>query len=128
MSHGSVVHFEIPADDLKRAQKFYAKTFGWQIMPMPEMGYTMVGTTPTDADGMPKESGAINGGMAERGAPLSHTVVTVNVDEIDAALKRIVKNGGKVVRKKMAIGPMGFTAYFRDSEGNVVGLFQAPKA
>jgi predicted enzyme related to lactoylglutathione lyase len=128
MSHGSVVHFEIPADNLKRAQKFYAKVFGWQIMPMPEMEYTMLGTTPSDKDGMPKELGAINGGMGARGAPLSHTVVTINVDDIDASLKLIAKKGGKVVRKKLAIGPMGFVAYFKDSEGNVVGLYQAPKS
>jgi predicted enzyme related to lactoylglutathione lyase len=128
MSHGSVVHFELPADDLKRAQKFYAKTFGWEIMPMPEMGYTMVGTVPSDKDGMPKEPGAINGGMTERDALLAHPVVTINVADIDASLKLVAKNGGKVARKKTAIGPMGFTAYFKDSEGNTVGLFQAPKA
>jgi len=118
----------MPADDLKRAQKFYSKTFGWNMMPMPEMQYTMVGTTPSDKEGMPKEYGAINGGMTERGAPVSHTVVTILVDDIDASLKLIEKNGGKVARKKMPVGEMGFVAYFKDSEGNVVGLFQSPKA
>ena len=27
----SVVHFEIPAKDVKRASAFYEKAFGWQI-------------------------------------------------------------------------------------------------
>lgn len=125
--NGRVVHFEIPADNVERARKFYKKTFSWEIQPMPEMNYTMVRTTPGDANGMPKEPGAINGGMAARGGPLKSTVVTIGVDNIDAALKSVAKNGGKTVVKKQSIGPMGFTAYFQDSEGNVVGLYQAPK-
>jgi predicted enzyme related to lactoylglutathione lyase len=66
--------------------------------------------------------------MGERGGPLKHPVVTLLVDDIDAAAKLIAKNGGKMIRKKEAIGPMGFVAYFKDTEGNVVGLFQAPSA
>jgi uncharacterized protein len=120
----SIVHFEIPVDDPKRAQNFYSKAFGWMVNPMPEMNYTMVGTTPSDENGMPKEAGAINGGMAQRGKPVEHTVVTIHVDDIDAALKNIEKLGGKTVAPKMSIGDMGFTAYFKDSEGNTVGLWQ----
>lgn len=43
---------------------------------------------------------------------------------IDEAEKRIQKNGGKMIRKKMPVGDMGFAAYFQDSEGNVVGLWE----
>lgn len=127
MTHGSVVHFEIPADDVKRAQKFYEKTFGWKMQHMPEMNYTMIGTAPSDAQGMPTVPGAINGGMGARKSPLSHPVVTINVDDIDASLKQVQANGGSTVAKKTPIGPMGFTAYFKDSEGNVVGLWQPAK-
>jgi len=123
---GKVVHFELPADDVKRATTFYQKTFEWQITPMPDMMYTMLGTAPSNADGMPTEPGTINGGMGKREDPLRAPVVTLMVDSIDAAAKLIVKNGGKMVRAKTAIGPMGFTAYFSDTEGNVVGLFQPP--
>lgn len=124
---GPVVHFEIPADNVERARKFYQKTFSWEMQPMPEMNYTMVRTTPADASGMPKEPGAINGGMASRGGPVKSTVVTIGVDNIDQVLKTVAKNGGKTVVGKQSIGPMGFTAYFQDSEGNVVGLWQAAK-
>ncbi len=125
---GKVGHFELPADDVKRASAFYQKTFEWAVQPMPEMGYTMLGTTESDAQGMPKEPGYINGGMGKRDKLLKAPVVTVIVDSIDAAAKLIVKNGGKMLRPKQAIGPMGFTAYFSDTEGNVVGLFQPPSA
>ena len=39
---GKVVHFEIPFDDGDRARAFYGDVFGWQLMPMPEMDYTIV--------------------------------------------------------------------------------------
>jgi uncharacterized protein len=123
---GKVVHFEIPADNVKRASEFYKKTFEWHIQPIPDMNYTMLGTTPSNDEGMPTEPGAINGGMGAREGPLAHTVVTILVDDLDAAAKLVVKNGGTMVQKKTPIGPMGFVGYFKDTEGNVIGLFQQP--
>ena len=35
-----VIHFEIPADNLARAKKFYSTVFGWKINDYPEMQYT----------------------------------------------------------------------------------------
>ncbi|MCI4369072.1 MAG: VOC family protein [Thermoplasmata archaeon] len=126
---GEVCHFEVPADNTERARKFYESTFGWKANPMPEFDYTMVSTGPLDENQMPKEPGFINGGMGKRGGPLEHPVFTIMVDEIDHAEKLIEKHGGKIVQKKQPIGDgaMGFTGYFKDSEGNVVGLFQRGK-
>ena len=62
---GRVVHFEVPFDDGDRARSFYKEAFGWQIMEMPEMGYTIVMTGPSDDSG-PTEPGFINGGMLSR--------------------------------------------------------------
>lgn len=56
--------------------------------------------------------------------PVKNPVITIQVDDIDASLKRIEQLGGSVVRKKMAVGDTGFAAYFKDSEGNVLGLWQ----
>jgi predicted enzyme related to lactoylglutathione lyase len=119
-----IVHFEIPADDLSRAKKFYTTVFGWNMNEMPEMEYVMVGTTESDENGMPKQPGAINGGMLKRQDPVRHPVVTIDVESMDDALARVKKNGGQVVREKLPVGDMGFAAYFRDSEGNVIGLWQ----
>jgi predicted enzyme related to lactoylglutathione lyase len=123
---GKVVHFEIPADDLSRAKKFYGNVFGWKMNEVPQMEYVMLGTTESDENGMPREPGAINGGMLKRQDPVRHPVVTIDVESIDDALAEVKKNGGQVVSEKLAVGDMGFTAYFRDSEGNVVGLWQNP--
>lgn len=119
-----VVHFEIPADDVERAREFYRAAFDWQMQPVPEMGYTLVQTTPIDEQGRPTEPGAINGGLLERHDPLSTVVITIDVDDIDATLKTVEDLGATVVRQRTAVGDMGHVAYFRDPEGNVVGLWQ----
>ena len=121
--HGQVVHFELPFDDAERAKTFYAEAFGWKIDSVPEMDYTLVGTTPTGEQG-PLEPGAINGGMAQRGGPISAPVVTIEVDDIDTALAQIERLGGSTVQGRAAVGEMGWSAYFTDPEGTVVGLWQ----
>ena len=126
---GEVGHFEIPADNPERARKFYSKTFGWTMNEMQGMDYTMVGTGEVDQQGMPKAPGYIGGGIAKRGPPLEHPVITIVVDDVAAAEKAVEKNGGKVIQRKTPVagGSMGFSAYFKDSEGNTVGLYEWPK-
>jgi len=121
---GKVVHFEIPADNLARAKKFYSTVFGWELNDFPEMEYTIVRTVQSDENGMPKEAGAINGGMLQRQEPVKTPVITISVENMDQATATIEKNGGKIIRAKMPVGDMGFAAYFKDTEGNVVGLWQ----
>jgi len=125
---GEVGHFEIPADNPERARKFYQSVFGWSLTHDPKVDYTMVRTGPADAQGMPKAPGYIGGGIVKRGGSLLHPTVTVVVDEILEAEKSIEKQGGKVVQRKQPIGDgsMGFMAYFKDPEGNVIGLYQMP--
>lgn len=121
----SVVHFEIPAKDVKRASEFYGKAFGWTFSQFPNFEYWRVGTTQSDGDGRPTSPGAINGGMGRKGktAPKDVTV-TIEVKDIDAALVSVKNLGGKVTGKKSPVGDMGFSAYFEDTEGNVIGLWQ----
>jgi predicted enzyme related to lactoylglutathione lyase len=122
---GKVVHFEIPAKDVKRASTFYKGVFGWWTMDMPGMNYMMLGGTKVSDKGEISESGSINGGMMERSKPFEHPIITIGVDDIDTSLKAIEKKGGKTLRKKQDIGQnMGWTAYFIDPEGNLMGLYQ----
>jgi len=120
----SVIHFEIPARDPKRASTFYTKAFGWQVEQFPGWEYWMIGTTPSDKNGVPSAPGAINGGMGKRGGSLTAPTVTIGVEDMEKAFKTIKKLGGKVVGKKSPVGDMGFTGYFKDTEGNVIGLWQ----
>ncbi len=119
-----VVHFEVPFDDADRALSFYRDVFEWHIQSVPELSYNMVTTGPVSDQGMPSEPGYIGGGMLQRQDPVSTPVITLSVDDIDATLAMIEKHGGRPVGEKLPVGDMGFAAYFRDSEGNLMGLWQ----
>ena len=121
---GKIVHFEIPFDDGDRAREFYSNVFGWQVMPMPEMDYTIVSTGPSDPETGPTEPGFINGGMFQREDGFTGPVVVIDVPDIDAALASVEASGGTIGRGKEAVGEMGFAAYFTDTEGNLVGLWE----
>ncbi len=120
---GRVVHFEIPFDDQERAGAFYAATFGWTLTSMPEMSYVLATTGPSD-QGPPSEPGFINGGLLARSEAIATPVLTVEVDDIEATLGQVEEQGGATVSTKQAVGEMGFSAYFTDPEGNLMGLWQ----
>jgi len=121
-----VVHFEIPAEDVSRAKEFYGSIFGWDVQDY-EMGggtYAILQTVPVDERQMPTEPGAINGGMMQRSAATPGPVITIQVDAIDEALKKIEAGGGGVVTPRTEVPNMGWFAYFKDSEGNTMGLWE----
>jgi uncharacterized protein len=127
MIMSKVVHFEIPADDLDRAKSFYGSVFGWELqtVPMNEGEYTSVKTTDVDEQTqLPTEPGAINGGMFLRDERVTAPVITIDVDGIDDALKQVEAEGGTTVTPRTAIPGMGAFAYFKDPEGNVLGLWE----
>ena len=122
-----VVHFEIPADNVDRAKNFYGSIFGWELqtMPMGESEYTTVKTTDVNEQTqMPLEPGAINGGMMQRDDVTPAPVITIDVDAIDDVLKEIEASGGATVTPRTPIPGMGAFAYFKDPEGNVMGLWE----
>lgn len=119
-----VVHFEIPADNLVRAKKFYQETFGWQLQDVPDMSYTMVRTTETDEKWMPKEPGAINGDMLKRNEAVPVPSFAIDVENLEEAIEKVKKSGGVIIKGKTSVGPMGFIAYFKDTEGNILSLWQ----
>ena len=84
----------------------------------------MIGTTPVDENHMPTEPGAINGGMMKRQRPVTSPLITISVEDIDEAMKNVKKMGGEMAREKMQVGDMGYAAYFKDTEGNIIGLWQ----
>lgn len=119
-----VVHFEIPAKDLPRAQKFYKDLFGWKIDKVPNMDYHMVCTVECDEKGMPSKPGMINGGLCMEDSAIKAPVIVIKVSSLEAMLKKVQEEGGKMVMPKMKVGDMGYYARIADSEGNVVGLWE----
>ncbi len=119
-----VVHFEIPFDNKARATKFYADTFGWELADMPEMNYVSARTVDVDDQFMPKEPGAINGGLTPRPAEAPVPVIYVDVPSVEQAIAQVTANGGTVVTPLTPIPGMGAYARVKDTEGNVIGLYQ----
>lgn len=118
-----VVHFEIPYDNGDRARDFYASAFGWEMMSPPGMGYTLVSTGPNGDQG-PLEPGFINGGLMQRQGDFTAPIITIHVDNIEDALKSVGEAGGRCLLERQTVGEMGFSAYFADTEGNVIGLWE----
>jgi predicted enzyme related to lactoylglutathione lyase len=117
----SVVHFEIPADDVERAKKFYGDLFDWKIEkfsgPTP-MDYWMVMTG--------KEEGqmGLDGGMMQRQDPRQQTIVYIDVPSVDDYVHKVVSLGGQMGVPKTAIPGMGYFAVCFDPENNGFGLWE----
>ena len=87
--------------------------------------YTTVTTTPIDeTTRQPTEVGGINGGLMRRTGDTPAPVITIGVMSIDESLKKVEAGGGTTVQPRTEIPEMGAFAYFKDSEGNVVGLWE----
>ena len=120
-----VVHFEIPVDKADRARAFYGAAFDWGLQPMEGYDYTVALSTPVDEKTQtPTEPGAINGGLAPRTAETPTPRIVIQVDSIDESLKRIEAEGGSTVAPRAEMPGMGAYAYFKDTEGNLLGLWE----
>ncbi len=122
-----ITHFELPSDDLDRATSFYAEVFGWDIeeIPMGDDVYTSVITTREGEHSDNGTSGGINGAIIDRETPLTHPIITMEVASIDMYLEAVESAGGSVVFPKSDANGMGYYAYFEDTEGNVLGLWES---
>jgi len=119
-----VIHFEIQADDVDRAQKFYKNVLGWKVekmMSKDEGGMDYWGITTG-------ESGpGINGGLYERpksGDKFFLYDCTIDVADVDKTAADVKANGGEVVKEKMEIPGVGWFVSAKDTEGNRFGLLQ----
>lgn len=121
-----VIHFEIPADNVKRADKFYSDVFGWKIISTqtPGISYDLAQTVGIDDKQIPEEAGAINGALMERDKTVISPVLTIHVENIVESLKKIEENGGDVVTQPAKVGDMGMYARFKDTEGNVMAVWE----
>jgi predicted enzyme related to lactoylglutathione lyase len=113
-----VTHFELPADDPKRAIAFYEKVFGWTITKWEgPFDYWLVTIGSDDEPG-------INGAITPRMMPEQVTTDTIGVESLDDSLKKIVEAGGTITQPKQAVPGVGYIAYCSDTEGNLFGLIQ----
>ena len=118
----SIIWFEIPADNLKRAQKFYGALFGWIIAPFPGMtgpdaqNYLHINTGGADA--------SPDGGLMKRMHPRQPITNYVSVPSVTKFMARVKKLGGKICQPKTAVPQMGYFAVCQDTEDNVFALWE----
>jgi uncharacterized protein len=115
---GRMVHFEITADDVARARKFY-ELFGWKMTDsgMPGTDYWLADTGSGDI--------RVNGAIMPRSYNPQPVIHWVSVDNLEEMIEKVKTAGGKIVGEKHSIPGIGDTIYASDTEGNVFGMIQA---
>jgi predicted enzyme related to lactoylglutathione lyase len=120
---GRVVHFEIHADDVDRAESFYTQVFGWQVQRYGgPVDYRLLNTGPKDQAGI---DGALMQRRGEvKGDGMAAFVCTIQVEDISATEEKVKEAGGEQVVDRQQIPDVGQLSYFKDTEGNVFGALQ----
>jgi hypothetical protein len=110
---GEIVHYEIAASDVDRAQGFWNGLFGWEFgeSVMPGMDYRMART------------GEMSGAALSAGEP-GNPNVYFSVDDMDAAIARVRELGGSA-EEKQPVPTMGWFTACKDTEGNACCLWQS---
>jgi uncharacterized protein len=120
---GRVVHFEIHASDMDRAERFYTSVFGWKVQRFDgPVDYRLLNTGPNGDPG-------IDGAITERRGPADGDAViafvcTISVDDIEATERQVEDAGGEQVVDRTEIPEVGQLSYFKDTEGNIFGALQ----
>ncbi|MCJ1362852.1 hypothetical protein MMC16_001958 [Acarospora aff. strigata] len=144
---GSPVWLEIPALDVERAKTFYATIFDWVFQPgtadYPADKHAMFAYPGCKTSGgimrvddetkrasmqrvLSGDDGDVDGvvgeGKAGAGAGAGMTTYFY-VSNIEDAVERIEKAGGKIVRGRETEGKHGWHAVFMDTEGNRAAVY-----
>lgn len=126
------VHFEVHAEDPQRAMKFYTDVFGWKFQKWEnkQAGAAEYYLITTGEKGQP----GIDGGLFKRMGPspeemqaVNAFVCTMDVANINETITKVVNAGGKEALPKFAMPGMAWLAYYKDTEGNIFGIYQEDK-
>ena len=125
----TIVHFEIPADDIEKLKKFYMDLFGWTMNRYPgPTTYYMIGTVPVDEKTMMPLRPGVNGGMYEKKNASSRELAIplnyISVESVEEYSKKVMALGGKILVPKMEIPTIGWWALAEDPEGNRFGMLE----
>jgi uncharacterized protein len=119
----TIMHFEIPSDDIERSKKFYNELFGWNFekspSSLPGIEYWLV-TTVDD-----KGNKALTGGMMKRLMPEQGPINYVDVKSVEEYSAKGEQLGDKVIFPKMAVPGWGYFAICGDTENNGFAIFEA---
>jgi predicted enzyme related to lactoylglutathione lyase len=111
-----IAHFDIAADDVERARRFYEAVFGWRFEAWGPPDFYLIQT------GGPGEG--VHGSLSKREEPVTGKgrggwECTVSVEDLVAIQTAILAAGGKIVFDEYEIVGVGRIIKFEDTEGNV---------
>ena len=114
----TIVHFEIPANDVGNLSNFYSQVFGWKFekAPMPGFDYWLISTGPRGK--------SVGGGMYKKEGQAEKPRNFIGVENIDAAIMEFKGAGGTEVVGKAEVPGQGWTFIGADPEGNMIALWQ----
>lgn len=115
---GRPVHFEILTDNPEETAEFYKAVFGWKVESW-EGGDDPYLLLSTGSDDRPGIDGAIMG----RHFPQA-VINTIEIELLEAMLKKVEQAGGKIVHGPNEIPGVGTHAYCQDPDGNLFGMMQ----
>lgn len=120
MAHGAFCHIEFPTTDAEKTKAFYEAVFGWTFTTAPGFDtYPMF----RDPSGV---GGAFNADPKGEAPSQTGPIVHIEVEDIDASLKKIEEAGGKTLVPKTKISEeYGWFAVFLDNVGNRLGLWSS---
>lgn len=109
-----VEHFEIPADDVGRASAFYRDVFDFTYEAWDdEMGMIR------------SASGEGIGGDIHLRSGVAHPTIVITVDSIEQTLEAVKAHGGEQVGEIENLDANSRYAYVKDSEGNLIGVYDS---
>ena len=117
----NLTHFAIYIDDMERAKNFYSNLFGWHFNQYGPEDFVQI---KRDL----QEEVPIGAMQARKYSPIAEKVngfeCSIEVTDIDATIKKIKANNGKIVIPKIEIPYVGWLVKFLDTEGNIVCAVQ----
>ena len=120
-----VIYFEIPVNDLNRAEKFYKNVMNLEFEKEIIDNYEMALFPFSD------EEKGISGALAKGDVykPTKNGVIIYfRTDNIDETLRKVIEQNGKILYQKVKNEKYGFyVAEFEDSEGNRIAIQETIK-
>ena len=128
----TIVHFEIPSDNLERTKKFYTELFGWKMEKMPGTDqreywtfFTTTNNRGSSGGGEGDELRTVSGGMMERQMLQEPIMIYIGVDSVTEYSNKVERLGGKVIKQKTEVPGYGWFAICTDTENNGFALWEA---
>ncbi len=116
LGNGKICYIEIPAIDINSSATFYKEIFGWRLRYLVDESIAFDDTV-----------GEVSGTWITGRKPATEIgfVISIMVDNVEATLKDIIANGGKMIQP-IGMDAPEITARFSDPAGNIIGLYQEP--